>query len=260
MESRIEVPDGSIYFWMYTQGLKHMDIDDVTDALMAAGKNIRNKDLKNYWNGWYNAELYRGSQSVLEIPAHDRCRRMLEWVEYPEHPYLYKPTIENRWVPCCQGRPLIKWSHGCMPRSEAEAWHGADGLAENLKGCGHIVVDFDGDHDPENLDMDCIILGNMMAQSHSARVKPLKVREVPGYASFNGTRLGEMAVSLHVEFLVDRVVPSMHFAEAHIDILGNQRNQIRYFKNKIWNGIQPDHMDSGTWRNLMNYIDGKERK
>ena len=53
----VEVPQGSIYFWMYEMGLKHVDLDEIRIACYSAGKNIRDKDFQNYWNGWYRSDL-----------------------------------------------------------------------------------------------------------------------------------------------------------------------------------------------------------
>lgn len=268
----IIVPEGSIYFWMYTQGLKHIPFDDIISACLRSGKIIRKKDEENYWSGYYNSDLYRRDESgkivssILSI--NDRFPRSsmtcfeMEWDEYPDHPYSGQPEIPNRWVPCTSdGKPLIKWGEGCLLRSEAEAYRNYGSIAENLKGCQHIVIDFDGDHDPKHLDIELASYANRLAERNHALMKPKVVSEYSGY---EGMRLADdmhlKPVSLHITFAVDKVIPTMHFSKAHIDIIGNQKNSIRYYKNKVWNGIQAQPMDDYMWKSLMSYIRSKEGK
>ena len=66
----IEVPEDSIYFWMYTQGLKHVNLEDIELACKAIGKDIREEEVKNYWNGWYRSDLTTGGyRDVFTIPG-----------------------------------------------------------------------------------------------------------------------------------------------------------------------------------------------
>ena len=50
----------------------------------------------------------------------------------------------------------------------------------------------------------------------------------------------------------------MHFPEAHIDIVGNRRNSLRYMKDKRWNGLQPIEMTDEIWHELQEFV--KNRK
>ena len=253
----LEVPEGSIYYWMYIQGLKHVPLREVISAVQSVGKSIRFKDEQNYWNGWYNSDLYKGSAraSILDLNTYEDTKPSCSKVgldsvysEYPKHPYIACPEPANRYVPCSKdGKPLIKWSNGCMLRSEALATRGCSSLAENLKGCQHIVVDFDGDHSSD-LDIELITFAASFSKDNHMLSKPVN-DEVTGYP-----------VSCHVTFKVDRVIPTMHFNKAHIDIIGNQRNSIRYFKNKVWNGIEEQWMTDDTWKRIMDYIKRKEEE
>lgn len=267
--SDIEFPDGSIYFWMYVQGLKHVPLEDIVTASDYYGRDIRDKDERNYWAGYYNSDLYgsegRARNSILSIDdSFPRSRRScfeLEWDEYPEHPYLSMPDPPNRWVPCTnEGKPLIKWGNGCLLRSEAEAYRGSKTLAENLKGCKKIVIDFDCDHDEDNIDLELVRYAYNMSLNEHALYKPKQLCSYEGYGwtSNEPDFVGLMFPSVHVTFYSDKVIPTMHFPKAHIDIIGNQKNSIRYFKNKVWNGNVAKPMTPNIWSTIMEYIESKE--
>ena len=96
----MKVPAESIYFWMYEQGLKHVDLGDIESAVKAAGKIIRQKDYQNYWNGYYNSDLYHGprSEDIWSL-ANRRVKQEPEYfstsyLDYPFHPYVNLPEVE----------------------------------------------------------------------------------------------------------------------------------------------------------------------
>lgn len=258
------VPEGSIYFWMYEQGLKGCELPEVELALAAAQKHARLKDLENFWRGWYNHRLYRsGSDDLLDMSGLVRptiastANEFLDkaWDEYEDHPFLYKPDVELRYVPCSiENKPMIKWGEGCMSLADARAMSRACYLAENLYGTQRIVVDCDGDHD-ERLDFDTIDFLWDMAERTGTHVlsKPKNVCEYPGYEG-----MGMRPASFHLTFFVDKVVPTMHFPWCHIDVVGNKRNSLRYFKNKQWNGRQPAYMTSEVWDELRRFVKGRK--
>ena len=64
-----------------------------------------------------------------------------------------------------------------------------------------------------------------------------------------------MPASFHLTFAVDRVIPTMHFSKAHMDIVGNKENSLRYLKNKIWNGIEPLPMNEAIWDDIKSYVE-----
>lgn len=244
-----EVPDGSIYYWCYIQGLRHVDIAEVAAAVTLAGKQMRGKDVQNYWNGYYNSDLNSGPRkhSILDIRSSDLLvdATRKKFSEYPMNPYAGKPEVPCRWVPCsAEGKPLIRWGSGCLLRSEAECRLGCKGLAENLKGCQHIAIDIDGDHDPDNIDWDVLAFGEVMAEYTEAHMKPPNEH-------------GKVT-SMHLLYRTDRVVPTMHFPAAHIDIIGNEKNSIRYLKNKVPNGNAMMQMDDAAWQRIMDYIKSRE--
>lgn len=249
MAMDIQLPDGSLYFWMYKMGLKHVPLDEIERAVATGGRVLRTKDVENYWNGWYRSRLYMNGNEGVPIFDQELApirSRFPKWSELSDHPFLGQPEIANRWVPCNSSmKPMIKWSRGCMLKSEAAAMRGCSYLAENLKGCQFIAIDFDGDHGSD-FDMDCILLGNALASTSLAYLKP---ETVDG-----------MSVSLHVLFAVDKVVPTMHFTKAHIDIIGNKENSIRYLKNKQSNLMPMAPMTEEAWEMIMGYIRRKENE
>lgn len=257
----MDFPDGSIYFWMYTQGLKQVDLGEIEAMCSMHGKDIRQKDYDNYWRGWYKSDLYRTDnwESIfkfhrwMDAPS-STLMKDCAYHEFPINPYHH--DIEERWVPCNKdNKPMIKWGQGCMGYTDAMSYPNQVYLAENLKGCNRIVIDCDGDHE-EKLDLETVLfLWRLSSMTHTL-MKPKKVKEYEGYGNFDL----DMPASFHLTFEVDRVVPTMHFPCAHIDIVGNRRNSLRYLKNKEWNGIQPAKMTDGIWHQIQNYINYRERK
>lgn len=263
----MDIPEGSIYYWMYIQGLKHTELSIIVNACNQYGKEIRNKDFANYWNGYYRSELYtREKISLLNntnssTPVSTVTSSYIKWNELPPHPYLNMPEIENRWVPCTkEGKPLIKWGQGCMSLSDAMATLKCESLAENLKGTKFIVIDCDGDHG-ESLDLDVIKFLLPYTKITHTLYKPKMVEDYEWYhghkikedspTSWSSYR--EVPASFHLTFSVDKVVPTKHFPQAHMDIVGNKMNSIRYIKNKIWNGMDPVPMTEEIWDELMEY-------
>lgn len=247
------VPTGSIYFWCYTQGLKHVDLYEIECAVRASGKEMRQKDYDNYWNGYRNSNRsddgsYR-RRSILEIePTMHRSPNtfyVMEYSEYPDLPDGVEPA--DRWIPCTKnGKPLTKWGEKRMTKGFAEFWNGSESLAENLKGCRHIVVDIDGDHDKDNPDAQTIAFGNRLRDLTETYMKPWYLEHET------------MCPSMHLVFKTDKVIPTRHFPNAHIDILGNKTNQARYFKDKVSNNLPQMEMTDYIWSMIVEYI--KERE
>lgn len=252
---RLEVPDGSIYNWMYVQGLKHVMWNELEFELRMAGRQIRPKDEENYWNGWYNSTLYEHEETwLLKRQAHPSASKSYfdkAWEDYEPHPCDSWPDVSNRFVPCNGlNKPIIPWSEGCMTWADAHAMLGCTFMAENLKGTKTIVIDVDGDHD-EKLDGRTIMFFTVkyMDKTHCMS-KPKAVCEYPGYES-TGIKT---PASFHLTFAVDRLVPTMHFPDAHVDIAGNLKNQLRFFKNKEWNGLPPMQMTPEVWEDIKEYL------
>lgn len=253
----IEVPSGSIYIWMYVMGLKHVPLEELEHAIRQAGKSIRPKDEQNYWNGWYRSDLYLGDgrNDVIQLRPPRRPPSNLflvtPWDEYPPHPYRGLPEIDQRWVPINQlVKPMIKWSEGCMFKDKAEDYFGCVSLAENLKGTQMIVVDVDGDHEDGRLLMETI--DHMWKYSNITHTlsKRKMICEYNGYESTADFR----PASFHLTFKVDRLVPTMHFPEVGLDIIGNRVNSLRYLKDKVWNGLEPLTMTPTIWTDLQEFI------
>jgi hypothetical protein len=251
-------PTESIYYYMYTCGLKGIDLDLLLDEV---GKThpIREKDIENYWNGYHNRQLYhtpqRPSCSLLSLhPTTPSKLNTFQTSNYSDYPLLANavnglPEIQNRWVPCNhKNKPLIKWGQGCMTKASAESLINCKYLAENIKGTRMLVVDCDGDHS-EQLDLDTInFLYQFTHQTHTL-FKPKRIEEYKDYEQTNDTR----SASFHLTFAIDRVIPTMHHA-CHIDFIGNKENSLRYLKNKWWNNLDPMPMTDEIWNKIKGYI------
>lgn len=258
MHEALTAPDGSLYFWCYTQGLKHVPLEDVAAAALATGRILRDKDVANYWNGFHRSNLY-GSEAghdmfVLRHFKEDKPFLTTPLGAYPENPNWTRPEIEERWVPCnANNKPMIKWGNGCMSREDAKAYRNQVYLAENTKGTSFVIIDCDGDHDDE-LDLDLIrFLYGFTGATHTM-FKPKLVTQYEGYED-SGIQI---PASFHLTFKTDRVIPTMHFPSARIDIIGNKCNSLRYRKNKVWNGLQPRLMTPFVWEEIKDYIRKKE--
>lgn len=246
------IPSESIYFWMYRQGLKHIPINDVFRALRSAGKDIRKKDEENYWNGWYNSTLYAGDgkTSVFNLCAenHRIPPKPTKWEDFPESPFSNLPAIDNRWVPCSAvNKPIIQWgTKGCMTLQDAKAMSGQVYLAENTKGTRQVIFDCDGDHGTQ-LDLETILfLSKYMDKTHCL-MKPKALRE------YEDGLESDMPASYHLTFKTNKVIPTLHFPDAHIDVIGNEKNSLRYWKNKQWNGVQPAELTKEIWDDIISY-------
>jgi len=255
----IQVPDGSIYFWMYEQGLKHRNLGLIKIACNAKGVSVRDKDEQNYWNGYFRSDLYgAGKEDVFTLVHPTRMNKgaaceflTSQYGEYPTHPYYhssdYIPEVQNRWVPCNKdNKPMIKWGNGCMSLSDAVAYKDQVYLAENLKGTRFIVIDCDGDHGDE-LDLETMYFLNRWRQETHCLVKP-------------NSESNDIPTSFHLTFKVCKVIPTMHFPYAHIDIVGNRKNSLRYWKNKKWNHVEPIEMTGKRWTELQEYIKYRKEK
>lgn len=251
------VPEGSIYFWMYEQGLKQINLDWLIEVLINAGRQVRQKDIDNYWNGFHRSNLYGKnnpySMFVLKKFENKSPSNMFTNTplsNYPGNPNWYLPDIEERWVPCnAANKPMVKWSKGCMSKEDAEAYIHQRFLAENTKGTKYVIIDCDGDHGDE-IDL-CIIkfLYQFTSRTHTI-FKPKLIPEYEGYedSEYN------LPASFHLTFFTDRIIPTMHFPGVHMDIIGNKENSLRYWKNKIWNGKNPIMMTPMIWNMLRDYV------
>lgn len=251
----VVVPQGSIYLWMYEQGLRGVDINDIVQACALAGKSIREKDFQNYFNGFGKHQTIE-HRSIFDIkPQKSKAFYELKYSEYPYHPFQDIPDTQEIYVPCdSNNKPMIKWGEGCMSKQEAESLDDQVYLAENMLGQHRIIIDCDGDHDEGKLDLDTI---EFLWQF--SRVT--EVYKKPKYCIDYGCTITEFMdtpASFHLTFMVDRIIPTMHFPFAHIDIIGNKKNSLRYFKNKKCNNLPLVIMNDDIWDCLVSYIKWRE--
>ena len=250
--------DESIYFDMYTWGLKHIPLCEIESACSSVGKAIRRKDYENYWRGWQNSDIASDTRDIfatrkpIGVPYDDFVLR--KWEDYPVHPYAGMPDLVDKWVPCSKdNKPLVPWSDQRMSKIDASCYPGSVYLGENMRGCQTIVIDCDGDHELP-LDMRTIsFLRKYTGYTHTLD-KPKRIEEYEGYEDSGLT----IPASFHLTFKVDRIVPTMHWKWCHIDVVGNEKNSLRYLKNKVWNGLEPAPMTPEIWEEIKAYV--KRRK
>ena len=254
----IPPPGQSIYLWMYRKGLSMVPLDDVLEALMLGGHSVRPKDLRNYWAGWQRRQSGAMGPTLLDGVTTPPASRVLSYEEYPESPYLGTPEVMARWVPCnADNRPMIRWGDGCMTLASAKACRGCTYLAENLRGTRLMVIDVDGDHGDE-LDVDALRFFARWRDLTCCHDKPRLVLDAMGDSCLD-LHTAALPTSYHLTFVTTRVIPTMHFPRAHVDLIGNRRNSLRYFKDKLYNGLAPMEMDGGTWDEMFEWIEERSR-
>lgn len=202
--------DQSIYFYCYQAGLRGVPWDEIVAWCNSSGKAIREKDYSNYCRGYHkHSDPFHIEEPVRKLP---------DTIE--AFPQFRKGHIEPHdcWIPCNdQCKPLVKWSKTRCTEMEAWAYRDCSMVGVNLKGLHRVVIDVDGDHDGTP-DMDVIGYWMPYIQYTSSRVK----------------WKDGIPVSFHLEFYTDRILPTFHLRK--VDILGNQNNQVQYYKpTKVWN-------------------------
>lgn len=238
-----KVPEGSVYLWMYRQGLAMREPEEVSLDLWCAGRNVREKDWRNYLAGRRNA---------------CRPRTGLPWEErrsmkYSDYPLIREPVPERSWVPCNKdNKPMIPWGAYCMSYVDAACTLGCRYLAQNVRAQRFIVIDVDGDHDGKP-DLDLLRHYWQWLWKTSAIAKPKLLWE---YGCACDECEMEMPASFHLMFQVDREIPTMHFPK--VDVIGNRRNSLRYLKNKVPNNLDPIPMTDEIWRDVVEWA--AERK
>lgn len=252
-------PGESIYLWMYRQGLSMRPLDEVVAEALMGGHDIRQKDIRNYWNGWYRHDLYFGGGAMGRVAMPSMGRQVPSYDSLPDNPYLGQPEISCRYVPCNKdNRPMVKWGRGCMSMVDAIAWPGCTYLAENLVGTRLMVIDVDGDHGG-GLDVETLSFFAYWRDETCCHDKPdLVLDHVP--PECYDLSVKSLPTSYHLTFTTTKVVPTMHFPRAHVDVIGNKRNSLRYFKNKSFNGIPPMPMTEDTWNRMFDYVERRQNE
>ena len=59
--------------------------------------------------------------------------------------------------------------------------------------------------------------------------------------------------SFHIYFRTNRLIPVKHFPKAKLDLMGNAVNAAVYFKNKVWNEIEPAELTPEIWNKMQLY-------
>lgn len=264
----IQVPEGSIYYWMFTQGIKRVPLDEVLLACSLAGKEVRPKDEQNYWNGYEKHKAYSDTGKILLTAGLNSKKPFYQMTydSYPVHPLLGEPEIKKRWVPCREDYvPLFSWRDNCKSKANAKAYRGCKILGENMRDTKMIVIDCDGDHD-DKLDIETMMFLCKYMDSTHCLYKPKMICDYPetaipdGWSRLHPVAYTDMPASYHLTFSVDRVIPTMHFNKAHVDIVGNKMNSLRFIKNKVWNGMEPMPMTNEIWEDIKAYLERRENR
>lgn len=89
----MDIPDGSIYMAMYRWGLSGIEPDVVESELLSAGKDIREKDWQNYWNGRKKHVFRTEQQKFWKQPM-----LPVSTLEDKLKPYENYDRITNEWL------------------------------------------------------------------------------------------------------------------------------------------------------------------
>ena len=233
------VPFESIYYWMYSAGLHACPENEVERILRAAGKQIRRKDWENYQRG-FSRSFFTGTSNTNSLSIRVSTERRFTSYKLTDFPVCDSlSNYERRWVPCnANNKPILKWSERMVSYEEAER----EGvyIAESLYMTPYIVFDIDGDHN-NVIHPDLIrIFSQLLTRTHALTKQSF----------YDG-----VSTSFHLTFQTDRLIPTKHFTESCIDLLGNARPQLRYRKRKVWNGVFPVRLTEEVWDFFMAYIE-----
>lgn len=248
------VPAGSIYVWCYKQGLRGVSWEQILTALAPFKIKPRRKDYDNWraGNKRSTGQEYRHESLglPLEIEGEIDPRIVPNLSSYPLLECDSQWFETTRWVPCSiNNKPLVKWTEVRCTFKEALDWPGAKYLAENLKGCRWIVLDFDIDHDPENIDLELREFGLQLLRDH-----PTQALYKPHWMGF------------HLSYWTNRDIRTKHLPHVRIDICGNSptaivpstgkvtSGQLRYFKTKESNDIAYHaELTEEIWKKIQDY-------
>lgn len=248
------VPEGSIYVWCYKQGLRGVSWEEILSALAVHGVQPRGKDKRNWEDGMkkhLGKEYVREAQglktSSLLIDKREDPRIIKDLSEYSPLNCNSEMYEQTRWVPCSKAnKPLVAWSEIRCTLDEARLWPGAHYLAENLKGCRWIVLDFDVDHDPDDIDLGLREFGKNL------------LKEYPTAALYKPDWMG-----FHLTYWTELDIPTKHLPHVKIDICGNSMvgtlgegtsGQLRYLKNKLSNDVDKvGRLTDEVWSKIQAY-------
>lgn len=249
------VPTGSIYVWCYAQGLHGVSWEELLSAIAPYGitprDGINHPDNKDYRNWSDGMRRYLGQDFIYE-PRGLSISLMQDVIstdpraieDLSSYPLLDCDSTEyerTRWVPCNErNKPLVAWSKTRFSLEQARLWPGCKFLAENLKGCRWVVLDFDIDHDKDNLDWELRDFGLQM------------LKDFPTQALYKPDWMG-----FHLTYWTDREIKTRHLPHVNMDICGNTTEtsgQLRYFKSKKANDVpQTGLLTEEIWSRLQQY-------
>ena len=252
------VPVESIYYWMYDAGLRGFPESQLEQTLISSGKQIRQKDWDNYRRG-YARSYFTGESVDRHLTQLSIRPKNIDFTATHLHQFGRSNKLINydkRWVPCSKNnKPLIQWSRTLTTYEEAIVFPDSIYLAECMYSTPYIVFDIDGDHN-DVLHLDLIEHFAPLINITHALVKQRTVSE---YTQGLPKHILSLPTSFHLTFRTDRLIPTKHFPNACIDLLGNKAPQLRYRKTKQWNHVFPALLTEKIWRYFMDFIAMKEK-
>jgi hypothetical protein len=234
----------SPYFAMYTTGLMGVNDIELSDHLDYLHIPYRKKDWDNYHNGIAKRGI-NSTHGILHLQEPSEVKAPIEY-DFSEFEHQDWWGTDRRWFPCNdEGIPLIKWGYAedytpeLYTEAEAKALSHTGLVGQNLYMQPFIVLDIDGvGHGV--CDEQVIEFGNKYRDLTEMWEDPNK----PG--------------AFHLYFVTDKIVPTMHFAHAKLDLLGNRCNQVCYKKAKVSNKQTRLEFNAKIWNDIQSYV--QERK
>lgn len=242
-------PGESPYMSMYIAGLKGIPLDDVANYLRSIGTYIRDKDVKQWHNG-YRKNNSKPTPSLnpfyTTVQQQDDNFHKTRLKDFPQYPSSWKP-LAKRFFPCNENNtPMVRWgwkqdnAPALMTYSQAKEMSPCGWIGQNMLYQKFIVLDIDGVGHGE-IDYSTIAFGELFKN------KTLTFEDPNKKGSF------------HLYFYTDRIIPVKHFNHAKIDLMGNAVNAAVYFKNKQSNNIPIAELTEDIWSAIMAYqINRKE--
>jgi hypothetical protein len=245
-------PGESPYFAMFRCGCMGIPIEDCLELCTRMNVPLRQKDIRAWKDGDWNAQLKKSRDSVLNPiirPGYANIVPVLDskLSDFDSWPSGWTGST-RRWFPCNEDNcPMQKWGYSAeytptlYEREAAQALSPRGWVGQNLYAQPFIVIDIDGVGHGER-DDEVIAFGNRYRNFTETWENPAK----PG--------------SFHLYFSTDRQIPISHFPYAKLDLMGNQKNAAVYTKDKVPNGVQRALLNDAFWKDLQSYLRGRKER
>ena len=239
-------PNGSIYAAMFRAGKYGIPFEDCESICDYYGINIRAKDVRSWTDGANVGVRIKSAMNSLS-PRITTVNTRKQFPKLTDFPVDFNTTIMHKsFFPCnWENKPMQKWGYSegfdpeLMDISSALLLSDVGFIGFNMLMQNFIVIDIDGVGHGDK-DEQVIKWGRKWSSQTETWEDPHKVG------------------SFHLYFLTNRLIPTMHYPEAKIDILGNAKNTACYRKNKQSNGRPMMYLTSAIWKDLMDYVQSRK--